>query len=113
MAPVSPPLAPVSTPLASKQANLFKIVLGGSGVVLGVVAPTYADVYLALDGGLVERRVVPVVPGVGVGSLAQQQRHHLKTNAHGGFLPLQQQAQGEPNALRAAIFSWPPTALQP
>lgn len=44
-----------------------------------VGAPTYAHVDLALDGGLVERRVVPVVPGVGVGSLTQQQRHHLKT----------------------------------
>lgn len=40
---------------------------------------TYTDVYLALDGGFVEWRVVPVVPSVGVGSLTQQQGHHLKT----------------------------------
>lgn len=52
--------------------------------VSAAVAPTYADVDLALDGGFVERRVVPVVPGVRVGSLTQQQRHHLKTKAQDG-----------------------------
>ncbi len=40
---------------------------------------TYTDVYLALDGSFVERRVVPVVSGIGVGPLTQQQGHHLKT----------------------------------
>lgn len=40
---------------------------------------TYTDVYLALDGGFVERRVVPVISGVGVGPLTQQQGHHLQT----------------------------------
>lgn len=40
---------------------------------------TYTDVYLALDGSFVERRVVPVVSSVGVGTLTQQQGHHLKT----------------------------------
>lgn len=52
----------------------------------GVFAPTYADVYLALDGSFVERRVVPVVPGVGVGPLTQQQRHHLQAKAQQRFL---------------------------
>lgn len=40
---------------------------------------TYTDVYLALDGSFMERRVVPVVSSVGVGPLTQQQGHHLKT----------------------------------
>ena len=40
---------------------------------------TYTDVYLAFNGSFVEWRVVPVVPGVGVGPLAQQQGHNLKT----------------------------------
>lgn len=40
---------------------------------------TYTDVYLALDGSFMERRVVPVVSSVGVGTLTQQQGHHLKT----------------------------------
>lgn len=43
---------------------------------------TDTDVYLALDGGFVQRRVVPVVSSVGVGPLTQQQGHHLKTR-HG------------------------------
>lgn len=40
---------------------------------------TYTDIYLALDGSFVERRVVPVVSSIRVGPLTQQQGHHLKT----------------------------------
>lgn len=57
----------------------------------GVFAPTYADVYLALDGSFVEWRVVPVVPSVWVGPLTQQQRHHLKAKTHERFLSPQEQ----------------------
>lgn len=39
---------------------------------------TYTDVYLALDGGFVQRRVVPVVSSIRVGPLTQQQGHHLR-----------------------------------
>jgi len=37
------------------------------------LSPTYADVHFALDGRLVKRCVVPVVPGVGTGPSVQQQ----------------------------------------
>lgn len=60
---------------------------------------TYTDVYLALDGGFVERRVVPVISGVGVGPLTQQQGHHLQTpedkhsSPHSGFKVLDSHLQ--------------------
>lgn len=77
------------------------------------VAPTYADVDLALDGGFVEWRVVPVVPGVWVGSLTQQQRHHLKTKAHDGFLSLQKRTRIKLNIVLHPPFSAPPPEPPP
>lgn len=41
---------------------------------------TYTHVNLALDSGLVQRGVVPIVSGVGVGSMPKQQIHHLHKN---------------------------------
>ena len=38
---------------------------------------TNADVHLALDGGLVEGSEVPVVSGVGVTAVGQEDRHNL------------------------------------
>lgn len=47
---------------------------------------TDADVDLALNGCLVQRRVVPVVPGVWVGTLAQQQADHLGVTERAGVV---------------------------
>ena len=54
--------------------------------------PTDADVSLALDGGLVKRRVVPVVAGVRVGTGPQQQRHHLGVAERAGVMQRDQTA---------------------
>lgn len=47
---------------------------------------TNADIDLALDGCLVQRCVVPVVPGVGVGTLTQQQANHLSVTEGAGVV---------------------------
>ncbi len=49
----------------------------------GIAKHTYADVYLPFDGGLVERREVPVVPGIGVSPVGQQERDHLSVPKRG------------------------------
>ena len=54
--------------------------------------PTDADVRLALDGGLVKWRVVPVIPGVRVGTGPQQQGHHLGVTERAGVMQRNQTA---------------------
>ena len=57
-----------------------------------VSTPTDADVCLALDGGLVKWRVVPVIPGVRVGTSPQQQGHHLGVTERAGVMQRNQPA---------------------
>ena len=47
---------------------------------------TYADIYLPFNGCLMERGEVPVVPGVGVSPMRQQERHHLSMAERGGIV---------------------------
>lgn len=39
--------------------------------------PTNANIYFALDGSLVQWRIVPVVPGIGVRTVTQQEADHF------------------------------------
>lgn len=50
------------------------------------VKHTYADIYLSLDGCLVEWSEVPVVSGIGVRSMGQQERDHLSMTKRGGIV---------------------------
>lgn len=54
--------------------------------------PTYADIYLSLDGSLVQGGVVPVVPGVGFCSVVQQQVDHLGMAERAGVMERDQAA---------------------
>lgn len=47
---------------------------------------TYAHVDLALDGGFVERGVVPVVSGVGVRSVVEEYLHDLAVTERAGVV---------------------------
>ena len=47
---------------------------------------TNADVHLALDGGLVEGSEVPVVSGVGVAAVGQEDRHDLSVAERTGIV---------------------------
>lgn len=51
-----------------------------------VASLTNADVNLALDGCLMQWCVVPVVSGIGVGTLTQQQADHLGVTKGAGVV---------------------------
>lgn len=53
---------------------------------------TNAHVYFALDGGLVQRCVVPVVSCVGVRAATQQQTDHLRVPERAGVMERDQTA---------------------
>ncbi|KAJ3607486.1 hypothetical protein NHX12_024537 [Muraenolepis orangiensis] len=57
------------------------------------------DIYLPLDGGFVQRGVVPVVSGVHICLVEEQQRHHLRRRGGGGATetPPEEERRGRSN----------------
>lgn len=62
---------------------------------------TYAHVYLALDGGFVERGEVPVVSGVGIRSVVEKQSHDLAVTERASVV------QGDETAVVAGMHICP------